>query len=158
MLGFLWSIFCLIFFIAFIFFFFKVFTLGMKQLSYKQRILASPPLLIGVLSLFAALASTNQQTTSITPLDGYITKVKSIPYSKTNDLYVFYFTHRETGEILPHKSEAYLGGFTLGRRWNHFGVNQKEDSLQVTGSMIYSIMGLKFFSPVSEPLMVAIEE
>lgn len=158
MIGFLWSIFCLIFFIAFLFFFFKVFSLGMKALSYNQRILASPPLLIGVLSLFAALASTNQETMTITPPDGYITKVKSIPYSKTNDLYVYYFAHQETGEILPHESEAYLGGFTLGRRWKHFGVIQKGDSLEVTGSMRYSLMGLEFYSPGTEPLMVAIEE
>jgi hypothetical protein len=151
MIGFSWSIFNLLFFLAFVYFFFKVLLSGIRQLSPRQRIYASPILLIGIIAM---IGNSGKPDNASTMGPGVDFELKSITISRSfsNKLAVTYYINKETGELEPTLSRSILTGLVLGREWKHFNLVQTPMGLELKGSMHYSLLGIEFFGGVMESI------
>ncbi|WP_144603388.1 hypothetical protein [Algoriphagus algorifonticola] len=151
MSGFIWSIFNILFFIAFVYFFFKVIFRGIRQLSPKQRIYASPILLIGIIAMIGNSGKSDSTSTTGPGVDYELQSI-TIPRSFSNKLAVTYYINKITGELQPTQSNSALIGLVIGREWKHFNLVQTPMGLELRGSMHYSLLGIEFFEGGMETL------
>ncbi len=151
MLGLSWSIFNLLFLVAFVYFFFKVLLGGIRQLSPRQRIVASPILIIGITAMLGTSRKPDN-TSTIGPGGNFELKSITIPYSFSNKLVITYYINKETGELKPTQSSSILTGLVFGREWKHFNLVQTPMGLELRGSMHYSLLGIEFFGGEMEVL------
>lgn len=144
MIGFLWSIFNLFLLISFIYYFIKVIFKGIRQLSTKERLFASPILFIGIIAM-SGNSKIQNTPSEMGPGGNFELKSASVQYSPFNKINVFYYINKETGAIDPKSSDSILMGFVFGREWKHFNVTKTDGGLELRGSIHYSLLGIKVF-------------
>ncbi|WP_439475814.1 hypothetical protein [Algoriphagus formosus] len=122
----------------------KVVFKGIKQLSYKERIFASPILIIGIMAM-SGNSKIQENPSTMGPGSNFEMKNITVPYSNFNKINVTYYIHKETGLIDHVNSDSILTGFVFGREWRHFNVSETDLGLELQGSIQYSLLGIKVF-------------
>ncbi|GAA0878657.1 hypothetical protein GCM10009119_16250 [Algoriphagus jejuensis] len=139
-----WSILNLILLVGFVYFFFKVFKIGLRNLPARQRLYAAPFLVFGLLGL---LAGRSKPETSSKIIGGeYFLERKQVKMSVVNTLDIVLVKRKADGRVDPTLSDSNISGFLLGRKWIYTGIREENDQLFTSGSMRYNILGLEIMS------------
>lgn len=139
-----WSILNLVLLIGFLYFFWRVFRLGLSQMPKKQRYFASPFLVLGLISLLGGRDSAESSTRVIGPQ--YSVQFESVKLSLINNLDVQLIRNKADGRIDPILSESSVSGFVFGTGWRSRKISEDENQLKVEGTMSYKLLGMEIMS------------
>ena len=146
-----WSILNTVLLLGFIYFFFKVFRMGLSQLPSRQRLFAAPFLVIGIISLFGGRSQT-EKPSKIIGAD-YSVEPKNTKLSVVNTLEIVLVRRKSDGQIDPVLSDSNISGFVFGRKWRYGGIREYNNQLITEGSMTYSLLGLEIMSFSREAIL-----